>query len=78
MSVHPPVPVQLSVHDGVQFVLHLSSEMMHRIILHVIFSIWSDGRYRIWLKRRKVLLVRTFFLKSSVINSHESFPVFRK
>ena len=43
MSVHPPVPVQLSVHDGVQFVLHLSSEMMHRIILHVIFSILSDA-----------------------------------
>ena len=28
MSVHPPVPVQLRVHNGVQFVLHLGSGMM--------------------------------------------------
>ena len=47
MSVHPPVPVQLSVHHGVQFVLHLGSDKMHGIILHsqlrLMDRIWYEG-----------------------------------
>ena len=58
MSVHPPVPVQLSVHNGVQFVLHLGSGMLYGITFSVLSVAYE----------RRAVLKRWMLKAASIVN----------
>ena len=61
MSVHPPVPVQLRVHNGVQFVLHLSSGNMFGITDNAQFGLMDIMEVlKSWRLIQKVFL---YFLR---------------